>query len=287
MNVSYFSARCNPTEHVQAIDPPRGCQASNFLRLSASPRPETLSAGLTAVARFLNLNYPKRMTDLTPGCLQNGTPRRARFSCGRESLRNPSLSMLLGELTSSLRDCQTILDVGCGCPSPLRVLQGVHLVGVDGYGPALEQARRLRSHDEYFLRDVREIGELMRSRRFDACVALDVIEHLEKEDGLRMLRSMEHLAARRVIIFTPNGFVPQQSQDGNLQEHLSGWTPEEMRALGYRVVGMYGPKRLRGQHARIKYTPRPFWVLVSLAAHYLHTRAHPEKAAAILCLKDV
>lgn len=212
---------------------------------------------------------------------------RNQFSFWRESLINPSLSMLLRELKSTLRGCKTVLDVGCGFPSPLRILQNTYLVGVDGYRPALERARQSGTHNEYLFRDVRQIRELLGSRTFDACVALDVIEHLEKKDGLRMLESMEQLATRRVIIFTPNGFIPQRSQDGDLQEHLSGWTADEMRALGYRVLGMYGPKVLRGEHARIKYQPRPVWVLFSLLGHYLWTRSQPEKAAAIFCIKDI
>ena len=195
--------------------------------------------------------------------------------------------MLLGELRHTLKGFRTVLDVGCGFPSPLRVLQDSYLVGVDGYRPALDQARESRSHNEFFLKDVRQIGDLLGSRTFEACVALDVIEHLEKQDGWTMLQNMERLATRRVIIFTPNGFIPQRSQDGDLQEHLSGWTVEEMRARGYRVFGMYGPKRLRGEHARIKHSPRPFWVVISLAAHHLYTRARPEMAAAIFCVKDV
>jgi len=212
---------------------------------------------------------------------------RAQFSLWRESLSNPSLLTLLGEIRASVQGCETVLDVGCGNASPMRFVSGPHLVGIDGYAPSLDEARRNRTHDEYILGDVKQLTELCQTRRFDACVSLDVIEHLHKEDGFRMLEAMERLATRRVVIFTPNGFVPQKSKDGDLQEHLSGWTADEMRARGYRVVGVYGPKSLRGEYHRIKYQPRVFWVLVSLSLHYLHTRSRPEKSAAIFCVKDL
>jgi hypothetical protein len=159
------------------------------------------------------------------------------------------------------------------------------LAGVDGYAPALQQARSNQTHDEFFLGDVKRLSDIFPSRRFDACVALDVIEHLPKEDGWKMVESMERLATRCVIIHTPNGFLPQQSHDGDLQEHLSGWTAEEMRSRGYEVLGMYGPKWLRGEYHHIKYQPRPFWLLVSMFGHWTQTRTHPEKAAAIFCIK--
>jgi hypothetical protein len=206
----------------------------------------------------------------------------------REALGKFSVVALLKELRSELATCKTVLDIGCGESSPMRFLPArLHLAGVDGYAPAMEQARKLRTHDEYFVSDVRKIGESFKERQFDACVALDVIEHLTKEDGFRLLESMEKLATRRVIVFTPNGFVPQHSQQGDLQEHLSGWTAEEMRSRGYRVRGMYGPKSLRGEYNRVKYWPRIFWVFVTLACHFLHTRRHPENSASIFCVKSL
>ena len=212
---------------------------------------------------------------------------RQSFSLLRESLRNPSLLSFVSQIRSTLAGCQHVLDVGCGNASPMRFIVKTHLTGLDGYAPALEEARRQGTHNEYYLGNVTQLGRLFTPRKFDACIALDVIEHLHKDDGWRMLEDMERLAIRRVVIFTPNGFVPQKSKDGDLQEHLSGWTADEMRARGYRVLGMYGPKSWRGEYHRIKYQPRPFWVLLSIAAHYLYTRSHPEKAAAIFCVKDL
>jgi SAM-dependent methyltransferase len=214
-----------------------------------------------------------------------GIVSRSQFSLLRASVTNPSLLTLIADLRSSLRGCQTVLDVGCGNSSPLKFLRRAHLVGVDGYAPSLDEARRDGTHDEYVLGDVKKVGELFGDRKFDACVALDVIEHLEKADGWRMLESMERLATKRVIIFTPNGFVPQKSKDGDLQEHLSGWTADEMRARGYRVLGMYGPKSMRGEYHQVKHRPRALWVLVTLGLHYLYTRSRPQKSAAIFCVK--
>ena len=211
---------------------------------------------------------------------------RHRFSPWRLTWSNPSLLMLVGELRCQLRGCGTVLDLGCGDDSPLRFLPNAHLVGIDGYQPALEAARSRGTHDEFFAGDAKSIREMFPDRRFEACVALDVIEHLPKDEGWRMLEDLERLATRRVIIFTPNGFISQHGHGGDLQEHLSGWNADEMRQRGYWVYGVYGPKSLRGEYARIRYRPRVFWVLVSILAHYCHTRSRPEKSAAIFCVKN-
>jgi hypothetical protein len=162
-----------------------------------------------------------------------------------------------------------------------------HTVGVDGYQPAVDEARSGGTHDEFAFGDVKDIGKVFGSRRFDACIALDVIEHLTKEDGWKMLDDMERLATKRVIIFTPNGFVPQKSHDGDLQEHLSGWTADEMRKRGYGVTGMYGLKSLRGEYHHIKYKPKSFWLMVAILSHYFYTHRRPEQSSAIFCVKEL
>ena len=212
---------------------------------------------------------------------------RKEFNAFQEGLRNPAAGVLVRELQQALQGCQTVLDLGCGWNSPAKYLRACHLVGMDGYQPDLEKAQDNKTHDEFVLGDVREAEKFFPDRRFDACIAMDVIEHLTKEDGWRMLKSMEKLATKRVVIFTPNGFVPQISEDGNLQQHLSGWEVSEMRQAGYEVCGMHGPKGLRGEKAALKYWPRPFWSLVSVAAHYFYTRQQAEKAYSIFCVKKI
>ena len=191
----------------------------------------------------------------------------------------------LSEVAKALRGCSSCLDIGCGEGSPLRLIGLDYLAGLDGHAPSLEEAKRNRTHDEFHCADVRTIGALFPPGRFDACVALDLIEHLTKDDGLRLLEDMEMIASRRVIIFTPNGFIPQQSRDGDLQEHLSGWEAGEMRSLGYEVIGLHGPKILRGEYHKPRHLPRSVAGVVSAAGHLLYNRAHPESAAALLCVK--
>ncbi len=117
---------------------------------------------------------------------------------------------------------------------------------------------------------------------------MDLIEHLPKEAGLKLLRDMESVARQQVVIFTPSGFKPQGNKAaGDLEEHLSGWEPKEMRQHGYKVIGALGPKWLRGELHVLKYWPKIFWGLVALLLHLLWTRWRPESAAAILCVKRI
>jgi hypothetical protein len=94
--------------------------------------------------------------------------------------------------------------------------------------------------------NVSDIANEIPDRSFDCVVALDLIEHLTKEDGRRLLRAMERIARRKVVIFTPQGFLPQHAVGRNeFQRHLSGWEVDEMRGMGYRVIGISGWKPLK------------------------------------------
>lgn len=190
------------------------------------------------------------------------------------------------ELRKMLVGSKSVLEVGCGRTPNMKWLGVENSVGLDGFEPYVEEARKLGLHSQVILGDVRDLLRHFKPGQFDTVVALDLIEHLTKEDGLRLMRGMEEVAARKVIFYTPSGFLPQHTFDNNeLQEHLSGWEADEMKQYGYRVVGLLGPKSLRGEMHVLKYRPRIFWGMVSLVGHYLWTRWCPSKAAAILCVK--
>jgi len=185
-------------------------------------------------------------------------------------------------------DCESVLDVGCGVSFTLRQLGVPHPVGAEGYAPSVAEATRLKTHDQIVACDVRDLARYFQPRQFDACYAGDVIEHLSKADGLKFAADLERIARKRVALFTPNGFLPQKhaSQD-DLQEHLSGWETAEMERLGYQVTGLLGPQSLRGEYHKLKRRPAAFWGLVSFAAQLTWTSRHPERAAAILCVKHL
>lgn len=71
---------------------------------------------------------------------------------------------------------------------------------------------------------------------FDAIVLTDVIEHLEKKDGLELIKEVERVSSSTVAIFTPLGYMPQHFSsaedtwgfnEAELQTHRSGWLPED------------------------------------------------------------
>ena len=151
-------------------------------------------------------------------------------------------------LERELEGCRIILDLGCGPrPAARLIFPRATLVGVDAFRPNLLEATKARMVDHALLADVSRPP--FKDDRFDAVLALDVIEHIPKEAGFRLIASMRSLARKRVVLLTPNGYVPQESSNP-LNRHVSGWTVSELRSLGFLVYGIGGWKPLRVEFAR-------------------------------------
>ncbi len=170
----------------------------------------------------------------------------------------PYLSMLKNEL----KGCKSVLDVGYGIHSPVsRIPRTFHLEGIDLL-PIPK--KKFQMHDSYKKGDIRYLKKFYRKKSFDGAVVLDVIEHLSKSDALQLLKDLEVIVRKKIIIMTPEGFHHQGEIDGNPHmTHLSGWKTEEFKQKGYRTHGLQGLKIFRGEEASMKYKPWYFWLLIS------------------------
>lgn len=192
------------------------------------------------------------------------------------------------ELRKAIHPYKQVLDVGCGENSPLHYFSGeLDATGVDGYAPALAEARERNTHNQYIQIDLRRIGEKIPQDSYDCVLSADVIEHFEKDESRRFIQSLEKIARKRVILMTPNGFLPQGAVGGNeFQIHRCGWQVEELEAMGYSTIGIYGHKSLRGELAEFKIRPRILGRLISDATQPF-VRNHPKRAFSLLAVKDL
>lgn len=184
---------------------------------------------------------------------------------------------------------KTLLDLGCGRNSPIKFFSNKlkYSLGVDSHLASVEDSKKYKIHTEYVVSGILGACRNIADNSFDCAIALDVIEHLEKKDGEKLLNEMERIAKKRVIIFTPNEFLKQNVFDNNqAQKHLSGWSAREMKRMGFKIYGMSGLKTLRKELGEIKYKPHIFWQFLSslsqIPVYYL-----PGFAFQILCVKKL
>lgn len=205
-----------------------------------------------------------------------------------------SISKQVGEtffyfvLRQNLRGCISVLDVGCGYNSALRYT-GLPFVseGIDIHKKNIIIGKKEHIHDRYKLGDIRKLASYYKPKSFDAVVCIDVIEHLAEKEGISLLRNMERVARKRVILLTPNGFYHQHAIDDNpYQVHRSGWSKAQFIKSGYNVYGLRGLKYLRDDHASVKYKPWFFWGLVSFVTEVI-LYPFPDVCFDILAVKDM
>lgn len=183
-------------------------------------------------------------------------------------------------------NCRTLLDIGCGENSIVGRFKkrSIRKIGLDIFPGAVEKSKTRNIHNEYICEDAVEIGNLFPEKSIDCVMALDLVEHLEKEEALALLNRMENIAKIAVIVQTPNGFFPQGEHSGNAyQWHKCGFSPEELKEMGYGVLGMDGPKFLRKKSFDADEPNLIFSILANLSDPIF--RYFPEKSFNLLAYK--
>ena len=151
-------------------------------------------------------------------------------------------SRLITTAMKAMKSARVLLDVGCGIVPQQYLRPAVHIC----CEPCQEYVQHLKQKlkDEAFRdRDyvLLNMGwddavQYFPEKSVDTVILVDVIEHLEKKEGMRLLAATEKIAREQVILFTPLGFMPQHHDDGkdawglggaDWQEHKSGWLPED------------------------------------------------------------
>jgi len=62
------------------------------------------------------------------------------------------------------------------------------------FKPYLLRSKEARVHHDYILADITKLE--FRPKSFDTVLALDVLEHLTKGDGLNLIKNMEKIACK-------------------------------------------------------------------------------------------
>jgi len=193
-------------------------------------------------------------------------------------------------LKKNFGDAKTVLELGAGEDSYINFEdRDFHITALDLHKPSIEKSKKQNNFNRYILGDAKEISTIFDRDSFDVVTSFDLIEHFEKNEGYKLLEDMAIVAKRKVIVYTPNGFVPQQATaDNPFQEHKSGWTFQEMKKLGFEVYGVNGFKKLRGLYAVPKIKPREFGnFMCNVSQVFLKLIGFNRFSYGILCVKEV
>lgn len=141
------------------------------------------------------------------------------------------MSNLFDEVARHIRRAQRICDIGPGIRPQPFYRADFHLC--------------IEPHEEYanWLKDKGYPVLLGTAQEWlqgidpvEVIYMLDVIEHMDKDDG-RLVLDLARKKAKQVVVFTPLGFYEQSYKEGekdawgmngtHWQTHRSGWMPED------------------------------------------------------------
>jgi len=128
---------------------------------------------------------------------------------------------------------ESAVDLGCGSGSASHILKShvKYLIGVDHNLPRLSVARKFGSYDKLIHNDL----ESYKIPDVSAAFLFDVIEHLTKEAGRKLLRRLYKVPF--VILTTPYRFHTFTISNF----HKSLWSIEELKDFGFKVRKYFSP----------------------------------------------
>lgn len=150
-----------------------------------------------------------------------------------------SADTFMDEVNRHIKHTDIALDIGCGIVPMNYFRPALHIV-IEPHKEYVDILLHRHVHDKsvFILNGTaQDLLPHFTPNSIDSVFLLDVIEHLEKQDGFELLRHVERIAREQIVIFTPLGFMPQHADQNEtdgwglhgtaFQEHLSGWLPED------------------------------------------------------------
>lgn len=141
----------------------------------------------------------------------------------------------------SIRSCNLAVDIGTGI-RPHDFIDAAICICFEPYAEYVEilKDKVNEKFDKIYVVEQQTWSgalDFLAEKSVDTVFLIDVIEHLEKDEGEALLKRTEKIARQQIVIFTPLGFVAQHTLEGGKdawgldgaewQEHKSGWLPED------------------------------------------------------------
>ncbi|MEM2507753.1 MAG: class I SAM-dependent methyltransferase [Nitrososphaeria archaeon] len=158
------------------------------------------------------------------------------------------LSLLPKQLSN-----MTILDVGCGYGEwgfliRTRKSGFPYIIGMDIWHPHLKKLSHIKIYNELIRVKIPEVP--LKDKSVDITLACEILEHLNKNDGYKLLKELERVSRKLIIISCPLDY-PQDEIYGNPYErHITEWKPDVFKRRGYKVIVI-----------DISQLPKPFKIL--------------------------
>jgi SAM-dependent methyltransferase len=145
------------------------------------------------------------------------------------------------EIVQVANQYNSVLEIGCGEGQFIGACTAAKKIGIEGCQELVDRCASINAANnvEVLCMNIVDLPAVLQPKSIECVIALDIIEHFEMCDALAVLEMCEMIATKAVLCFIPVGNHPQKGDprgvENSLNDHLSTWYCEDMKALGYQV----------------------------------------------------
>ena len=104
--------------------------------------------------------------------------------------------------------------------------------GIEGYAGYLTVVHDY-SYNNLMIGNALELLPTLGDKTYDLVLAIDILEHFEKEQGIVFLQECQRVSRGYVLVSTPKDFVAQEVPANPLENHRSHWSEKDFRLCGF------------------------------------------------------
>lgn len=149
---------------------------------------------------------------------------------------------------------ESLLDLCCGIGLGLNGLNAKEVTAVDIHQLYLDEVKHRCGHAKTVCSDTLDYIKDQPDESVDVVSLIDAIEHMEKKKGLAVLKHAKRVARKKVLVFTPEGYLENDPHNAwgieggdEYQKHKSGWEIKELEKLGFKLVKKVGDISQHGE----------------------------------------
>ncbi|MDA1369481.1 MAG: class I SAM-dependent methyltransferase [Proteobacteria bacterium] len=173
--------------------------------------PFSHSSQISAIIGYLEMQQPSSVLDIGVGMGQYGF-------LARTNLEHFNLYEVSGE-TARRRD---------------KSEWNVIIDGIEAYPGYLTPVHEY-AYNEIFEGDALQLLPAL-ANSYDMVLAIDILEHFEKQDGLRFLELIKARCNCHALVSTPKDFVEQHVDANPFEDHRSHWVREDLEQAGFEEI---------------------------------------------------
>ena len=171
--------------------------------------PFSQSSQITAIVGFIEQLQPRSLLDVGVGMGQYGF-------MARTFLESTHLFVIEGS-QGRQRD---------------RSEWKVRIDGIEGFAGYLTPVHSY-SYNNIMIGDARELLATVPDGHYELVIAIDILEHLDKQDGIAFLKQLRRICTRAALVSTPKDFIHQEVDANPFENHRSHWSLTELQACNF------------------------------------------------------